>query len=128
MIEVVLAFLYDAEGRVLIAQRPDGKSYGGFWEFPGGKIEAGESPEEATVRELAEELEIVVTPRSVHPSYEFSSDSGANIRFFPVTCDWEVTPLTLHEHQAVQFLPAHEVISSELAPPDYEALAYLKKF
>jgi len=50
--------LIDADGRVLLAQRPEGKSMAGLWEFPGGKVEPGESPEEALIRELHEELGI----------------------------------------------------------------------
>ncbi|MEY3308612.1 MAG: hypothetical protein RLZZ413_2650 [Pseudomonadota bacterium] len=50
--------LIDSEGRVLLAQRPEGKSMAGLWEFPGGKVEAGESPEAALIRELKEELGI----------------------------------------------------------------------
>lgn len=50
--------LIDTEGRVLLAQRPEGKSLAGLWEFPGGKVEAGESPESALIRELKEELGI----------------------------------------------------------------------
>ena len=50
--------LIDVEGRVLLAQRPEGKSLAGLWEFPGGKVEAGESPEAALIRELKEELGI----------------------------------------------------------------------
>jgi len=50
--------LIDADGRVLLAQRPEGKSLAGLWEFPGGKVEAGESPEAALIRELKEELGI----------------------------------------------------------------------
>lgn len=48
--------LIDSDGRILLAQRPEGKVFAGFWEFPGGKIEAGETPESALVRELDEEL------------------------------------------------------------------------
>ncbi len=57
---IVAAALIDADGRVLLQQRPEGKSLAGLWEFPGGKIEPGETPEEALVRELDEELGIGV--------------------------------------------------------------------
>lgn len=59
---VVAAALVDGEGRVLLAQRPEGKALAGTWEFPGGKLEPGESPEAALARELDEELGIVAGP------------------------------------------------------------------
>ena len=55
---VAACALIDADGRILLAQRPEGKSLAGLWEFPGGKVEPGESPEETLVRELEEELGI----------------------------------------------------------------------
>jgi 8-oxo-dGTP diphosphatase len=55
---VVAAALVDVDGRVLLAQRPEGKSLAGLWEFPGGKVQAGEAPEAALIRELREELGI----------------------------------------------------------------------
>ena len=55
---VVAVALIDRDGRVLLAQRPEGKSMAGLWEFPGGKVEAGETPEVALIRELQEELGI----------------------------------------------------------------------
>jgi 8-oxo-dGTP diphosphatase len=67
LVLVVAAALVDTDGRVLIAQRPQGKALAGLWEFPGGKIEANERPEEALIRELAEELGIIVKAPCLAP-------------------------------------------------------------
>ena len=67
MITVVSAALIDAEGRLLYAQRPEGKKYAGWWEFPGGKIDPGESPQAALCRELYEELGITVAEHDLAP-------------------------------------------------------------
>ena len=64
---VVACALVDADGRVLIAQRPAGKPMAGLWEFPGGKVEDGEAPEQSLIRELKEELGIVVKEACLAP-------------------------------------------------------------
>jgi len=64
---VAACALVDADGRVLIAQRPEGKSMAGLWEFPGGKVEKGERPEESLIRELKEELDINVKEDCLAP-------------------------------------------------------------
>jgi len=64
---VAAVALVDADGRVLIARRPDGKDMAGLWEFPGGKVEANERPEETLIRELSEELGITVKEDCVAP-------------------------------------------------------------
>jgi len=64
---VVAVALVDADDRVLIAKRPEGKQLAGLWEFPGGKLEAGERPEDALIRELREELGITVKPPCLAP-------------------------------------------------------------
>jgi 8-oxo-dGTP diphosphatase len=64
---VVAVALIDADGRVLIAERPEGKQLAGLWEFPGGKIEPGERPEETLIRELHEELGITVEEPCLAP-------------------------------------------------------------
>ncbi|MCA6224954.1 MAG: (deoxy)nucleoside triphosphate pyrophosphohydrolase, partial [Phenylobacterium sp.] len=64
---VAAAALVDVDGRVLICKRPEGKALAGLWEFPGGKVEAGESPEACLIRELSEELGIGVTEACLAP-------------------------------------------------------------
>lgn len=64
---VAAVALVDIDGRVLIAQRPEGKAMAGLWEFPGGKVDDGETPEEALIRELDEELGIDVTENCLAP-------------------------------------------------------------
>lgn len=67
LVIVAACALVDADGRVLIAQRPAGKAMAGLWEFPGGKVEAGETPEETLIRELKEELGITTWQSCLAP-------------------------------------------------------------
>lgn len=76
IILVVAAALVDRDGQVLVQQRPAGKQHGGLWEFPGGKVERGETPEAALVRELREELQIGVSPEAVRP-LSFTTEEAA---------------------------------------------------
>lgn len=74
LLMVVAAALIDGDGRVLVQQRPAGKPMAGLWEFPGGKVEPGETPEAALTRELAEELGITVDHRCLAPA-TFASEA-----------------------------------------------------
>lgn len=74
---VVAAALIDPDGRVLVQQRPPDKAHGGLWEFPGGKIEVGETPEAALIRELAEELGIDVEQSCLAPAVFASNAIGS---------------------------------------------------
>ncbi|MCC6920709.1 MAG: 8-oxo-dGTP diphosphatase MutT [Alphaproteobacteria bacterium] len=72
LVLVAAAALVDGSGRILMAERPAGKELAGLWEFPGGKVEDGERPEDALVRELREELGIEVAPAALEP-FAFAS-------------------------------------------------------
>lgn len=94
---VVAAALVDDAGRVLLQQRPEGKALAGLWEFPGGKLEQGETPEAALVRELREELDIVVSPAALEPA-GFASEPLADrhlLLMLYVVRDWAGTPRAL---------------------------------
>ena len=98
LILVVAVALVDADGRVLIAQRPEGKNMAGLWEFPGGKIEADESPESALIRELHEELGIAVKEACLAP-FTFASHSYPNFRLLMplyVCRRWDGIPQARH--------------------------------
>lgn len=77
LVLVVAAALYNRKGEILLAQRPEGKAMAGLWEFPGGKVEPGETPERALVRELHEELSILVDESDLEP-ISFASHNYPN--------------------------------------------------
>jgi 8-oxo-dGTP diphosphatase len=89
---VAVGVVFDGAGRVLLTSRPEGKVYAGWWEFPGGKVEAGETVEAALARELEEELGIEV--RASAPWREFTMDyAHARVRLLVRTVrDWRGTP------------------------------------
>ena len=74
-IKVSMGIIVDSEGKILIAQRNLQKNFGGMWEFPGGKQEANESPEDALIRELKEELSIDVEVLQSFPPYDYRDES-----------------------------------------------------
>ncbi len=109
---VSAAALVRSDGRLLLAQRPEGKTMAGLWEFPGGKIEAGESPQGALVRELKEELGLGVSESDMEP---FSFASHAYERFhllMPVFLirSWE-GEVTAQEGQKLAWVSAGEIRS-----------------
>ena len=95
---VVAAALVDSDGRILLQQRPPGKSLAGLWEFPGGKIEAGETPEAALIRELHEELGIDTEAACLAPATFASArlDNGDHMLLLLYVCrKWRGIPRPL---------------------------------
>ena len=116
---VVAAALFDADGRVLMARRPQGKSLAGLWEFPGGKLDAGERPEEALCRELHEELGIIVAPSDLQP-WTFASHPYDEFHLFmPLyACRvWQGTPHP-REGQEIGWFTAAEAAALPMPPAD----------
>jgi 8-oxo-dGTP diphosphatase len=116
---VVAVALIDADDRILIAQRPEGKQLAGLWEFPGGKVDAGERPEAALIRELHEELDIVVKEDCLAPLTFASHGYEAFHLLMPlyVCRRWEglVRP---REGQAVKWVRATDLRNYPMPPAD----------
>ena len=115
---VVAAALVDPDGRVLIAQRPEGKSMAGLWEFPGGKIEKAETPEAALIRELREELGILVMEPCLAP-FTFASHTygGFHLLMRLYICRrWEGEPRPL-THVALKWVRPRELMRDAAAYP-----------
>jgi len=115
--DVAAGILCDDAGRVLIAERRCDGPFNGLWEFPGGKIVAGETASDALLRELAEELGIEVTAYSTFMNLRHEYDDRiVTIEFFMVR-DWNREPVG-REGQALRWVPKSELDSSELLPAD----------
>ena len=127
-VHVALGYVFDEQNAVLLTQRPAHKTFGQLWEFPGGKLEPGESAKDAIVRELQEELCIHVTPAVALTPYFYTLNSGQRLCFHPILCDWQPAELTLTEHLDSRFVPVNTLGSFPLAPPDYEAVERLKDY
>ena len=114
--------------RILLAQRPAGKSMAGLWEFPGGKVEDGETPERALVRELSEELNIQVTESHLYPLTFASHRYDKFHLFMPLYgChQWHGTP-TAQEGQTLAWVTAKEMETYPMPPADIPLVKFLQK-
>ena len=126
LILVVACALVDADKRVLIAQRPEGKTLAGLWEFPGGKVEAGERPEETLIRELDEELGIAVQELCLAP-LTFASHAYETFHLLmPLyACrrwDGFVQP---REGQALKWVRPRDLASYPMPPADEPLIPFL---
>ena len=119
--------LIDTDGRVLLAQRPEGKSMAGLWEFPGGKVESGETPERALIRELQEELGINTWQSCLAP-LTFASHSYDDFHLLmPLfACrKWEGIP-TPQEGQSLEWARPNALKNYPMPPADIPLISILR--
>jgi len=123
---VAAVALVDADGRVLIARRPEGKRMAGLWEFPGGKVEAGERPETALLRELKEELGIDVSEACLAP-FTFASHSYPDFHLLMplyVCRRWQGL-LTAREKQELAWVKPLKLRDYPMPPADLPLIPHL---
>ena len=126
---VVAAVLVDIDGRILVAQRPEGKAMAGLWEFPGGKLEAGELPETALVRELKEELGIDLTESCLAP-LTFASHLYEDFHLLMpvyVARQWKGEPQGL-DGQALKWVQPVKLRDLPMPPADEPLVALIRDF
>jgi 8-oxo-dGTP diphosphatase len=127
IILVAAVALVDVDGRVLIAQRPEGKSLAGLWEFPGGKVEPGETPEAALIRELQEELGIETWQSCLAP-FTFASHTYETFHLLMplfVCRKWQGMPMA-REHAALKWVRAARLSDYPMPPADVPLVAMLR--
>jgi 8-oxo-dGTP diphosphatase len=127
LVLVAAVALTDPEGRVLIAQRPPDKPMAGLWEFPGGKVEASERPEDALIRELGEELGITVKEACLAP-FTFASHSYPDFHLLMplyICRRWGGTPQAL-EHSALKWVRPRDLPAYEMPPADLPLIPMLR--
>jgi 8-oxo-dGTP diphosphatase len=127
LLHVVAAALIDADGRVLVQQRPPGKPMAGLWEFPGGKIDEGETPEAALVRELEEELGIGVTHACLAPATFASEPLGERhlLLLLYVCRKWAGIPQPRHA-TALRWVYPAQLHALHMPPADRPLIALIE--
>ena len=126
VILVAACALIDTDGRVLLAERPAGKAMAGLWEFPGGKIEAGERPEQTLIRELKEELDIAVNESCLAP-LTFASHGYPDFHLLMplyICRRWEGT-VKAREGQQLVWVRPNRLKDYKMPPADEPLIAHL---
>lgn len=126
---VTAVAMFDADNRVLLARRPEGKSMAGLWEFPGGKVHDGETPETALMRELQEELGIDVSESCLAPLAFASHDYGDFHLLMPLfACRvWKGTPMA-REGQTLKWVRLEKLADYPMPPADIPLVALIRDF
>ena len=126
LLTVAACALVDTDGRVLLAQRPAGKPMAGLWEFPGGKVETGERPEQTLIRELKEELGILINEACLAP-LTFASHAYPDFHLLMplyVCRRWEGTPMAL-EGQQLAWVRVNRLRDYPMPPADEPLVSHL---
>lgn len=124
IVPVAAAIILDADGKVLLARRSEGDPHGARWEFPGGKLRRGESPEECLRRELQEELGIEAEVKGVF--HAVNQDLGdRSILLLAYLCRWKPGPIELREHGACEWIHLEDLMKMDLLEADREVAAKL---
>ena len=126
IVTVAACALVDSDGRVLLAQRPEGKPMAGLWEFPGGKVEMGETPEQTLIRELEEELGIVVKEACLAP-LTFASHTYPEFHLLMplyICRRWDGM-VTAREGQALTWVRPNRLRDYPMPPADVPLVAHL---
>ena len=129
VILVAAVGLVDTDGRVLLAQRPPGKKMAGLWEFPGGKVEPGETPEAALIREMHEELGLDIKEACLAP-FTFASHAYDDFHLLMplyLCRRWQGTP-TPHEGQVLKWVRPNEMKDYPMPPADVPLVAMLRDY
>lgn len=129
VILVAAVGMVDADGRVLLAQRPPGKKMAGLWEFPGGKVELGETPEAALIREMREELGVDIKEACLAP-FTFASHAYEDFHLLMplyLCRRWQGTP-TPHEGQVLKWVRPNEMKDYPMPPADVPLVAMLRDY
>ena len=126
---VTAVALVDADGRVLLAQRPEGKSLAGLWEFPGGKVEPGETPEAALIRELHEELGIDTHASCLAPlTFASHSDDDFHLLMPLFICRRWKGIAQPREGQRLAWMRSQDLRSYEMPPADVPLIPIIQSW
>ena len=124
-LQTVTAAIIEREDKVLIARRSPNSKLAGMWEFPGGKVELGESLQECLVRELNEELGIKVVVGRLLISSEYHYEHGS-FRIHAFEADWVSGDISLRDHDLIEWVTLEEIASYSLLPADIPIAEKLK--
>lgn len=116
-IKVTCGIIINSEGKVFVCRRKPEKSQGGYWEFPGGKVEEGESLEDCLRRELAEELQMEVQVNQ-HFKTVLHDYGAVKVELISYLCDFKKSTFDMIDHDRYEWLAVSQLLSKKLAPAD----------